>query len=136
MHSSVFFACICLSLHVVCLSVSLSVYLSLCLCVCVSVLPSLNACETMMQTDPNMWLVYRKSGHRQFAVFFSKALNLFEVCGTSVYVCSCGVAVHTCKGLLSSHCWAVLGEVAAKRNGPLSEAGTYIDYSSVTCSHL
>lgn len=52
--------------------------------VCVSVVLSLNACETMIQTDPNLWLVYRKSGHRQFAVFFSKDLNLFEVCGTYV----------------------------------------------------
>ena len=59
-------------------------------CYCKSVhastLLSLNACETMMQTDPNMWLVYHKSGHRQFAVFFSKALNLFEVCGTTMHI--------------------------------------------------
>ena len=62
-------------------------YVYLPVSVCVSVLPSQNACETMMQTDPNMWLVYRKSGHRQFAVFFSKALNLFEVCGMYAHVC-------------------------------------------------
>ena len=42
---------------------------------------SLDVCEVIMQTEVNMWLVYRKSGQRQFAVFFQKGLNFFDVCG-------------------------------------------------------
>ena len=42
---------------------------------------SLEAAETILQTDQNLWLVYRKSGQRQFAVFFQKGFNFFDICG-------------------------------------------------------
>jgi hypothetical protein len=41
----------------------------------------LEAAETILQTDQNLWLVYRKSGQRQFAVFFQKGFNFFDICG-------------------------------------------------------